>query len=95
MAIEKARRAGILLDGATIYASLEPCSLRKSRPASCCSLILAAGIARVVFCLEEPPLFVTGEGRRTLQAAGVDVLQIRDLADGVRAANAHLKMPED
>ncbi|MEK8146433.1 dCMP deaminase [Streptomyces sp. M10(2022)] len=46
------------LSGATVYTSLEPCSIRKSRPASCTSLILAAGIGRVVLAWREPSLFV-------------------------------------
>jgi pyrimidine deaminase RibD-like protein len=35
--------------GATLYSSLEPCSVRASRPRSCTELILTAGIERVVF----------------------------------------------
>lgn len=75
---------------ATIYSSLEPCSERKSGRRSCTSLILAAGIGRVVFALREPDVFVDCRGAEELEAAGVTVVEVRDLAAEVRAVNAHL-----
>ncbi len=81
------------LPGATIYSSLEPCSARASRPASCTALIVAAGIPRVVYAWREPALFVNGEGAEELHAAGVDVVEVPELADRVRAVNAHLLPP--
>jgi 5-amino-6-(5-phosphoribosylamino)uracil reductase len=78
------------LGGATIYSSLEPCSTRKSRARSCTELIEAAGIRRVVFAWREPSLFVTGEGAERLAAAGIEVLELPDLAPLVREVNAHL-----
>ncbi|MGH8905670.1 MAG: deaminase [Egibacteraceae bacterium] len=85
-----AKIAGIRLAGATIYSSLEPCSARASRPRSCTDLILAAGIARVVFAWREPAIFVDCAGAETLREAGVEVVEIADLADLVREVNAHL-----
>lgn len=76
--------------GTTVYSSLEPCSARASRPRTCTELILAAGIERVVFAWREPSIFVTGEGAERLRAAGVEVLELPELAAGVRAVNAHL-----
>ncbi len=73
--------------GATIYSSMEPCSRRKSRPASCSRLIREAGIPRVVFAYREPSTFVVGEGAEELTAAGVTTVEYPDLADQVRAAN--------
>jgi riboflavin biosynthesis pyrimidine reductase/pyrimidine deaminase RibD-like protein len=64
------------LRDATIYSSLEPCSVRKSRPRSCSQLIIDAGIPRVVFGLREPSTFVVGEGAETLAAAGVTVVEL-------------------
>ncbi len=84
------RKAGPVARGVTIYSSLEPCSVRKSRPRSCAELIVAAEIRRVVYALREPVLFVDGEGHELLRAAGVEVVEIRDLAEGVRRVNAHL-----
>lgn len=84
------RKAGRIGPGATIYSSLEPCSVRKSRPRSCAELIVAAGIRRVVYALREPVLFVDGAGDEQLRDAGVEVVELADLADAVRRVNAHL-----
>jgi riboflavin biosynthesis pyrimidine reductase/pyrimidine deaminase RibD-like protein len=72
---------------ATIYSSMEPCSVRKSRPRACSRLILDAGIPRVVFALREPSTFVHGEGVEHLTAAGVTVVERPELAAAVRDAN--------
>ena len=69
------------LDGATLYSSLEPCSMRKSRPTTCSELILAAGIPRVVIAWREPSLFVAYcQGVELLQQHGVEVIELPDLA---------------
>ena len=78
------------LAGATIYSSLEPCRRRLSRPRPCTELIVAAGIRRVVFAWREPALFVEGKGAGALEAAGVEVVEVADLAEEARAVNAHL-----
>jgi pyrimidine deaminase RibD-like protein len=78
------------LAGATIYTSLEPCSVRASRPLSCTALILRAGIPRIVFAWREPALFVDCEGAELLRAAGREVIEIPELAARVRATNSHL-----
>jgi riboflavin-specific deaminase-like protein len=78
------------LRDATIYSSLEPCGARKSRPNPCADRIRAAGIRRVVYAWAEPPLFVDGNGAAQLLAAGVETVQVEDLADDARAVNAHL-----
>jgi diaminohydroxyphosphoribosylaminopyrimidine deaminase/5-amino-6-(5-phosphoribosylamino)uracil reductase len=84
---------GADLAGATIYTSMEPCTVRRSRPIPCTGLILAAGIGRVVLALREPALFADCDGVQTLRLAGVDVVEDAALADRVRAANAHLLAP--
>jgi pyrimidine deaminase RibD-like protein len=78
---------------ATIYSSLEPCSVRASRARSCTQLILGAGIPRVAFAWREPSLFVDCEGAELLRDAGVEVRELPDLAPLVRAVNAHLVLP--
>lgn len=78
------------LAGATIYTSLEPCSTRASRPASCTRLILEAGVPRVVYAWREPSLFVDCQGDELLRAAGREVVEVPELARLVRAANTHL-----
>jgi diaminohydroxyphosphoribosylaminopyrimidine deaminase / 5-amino-6-(5-phosphoribosylamino)uracil reductase len=85
-----AKVAGPLRPGAIIYSSLEPCLRRLSRPRSCCELIAAAGITRVVLAWREPPVFVPGGGAAWLAARGVLVTEIPDLAAEARAVNAHL-----
>lgn len=79
------------LPGATIYSSLEPCSVRKSRPASCTQLIIASGIRRVVFAWREPSLLVEDcQGAELLREAGIEVVELPEFAPMVQAANAHL-----
>jgi riboflavin-specific deaminase-like protein len=79
---------------ATIYSSLVPCGARASRPVTCVQHIVAAGIPRVVFAWREPPLFTAGDGADQLNAAGVEVIEIPDLAPRAHSVNAHLE-PRD
>lgn len=90
IAIEKARKAGIDLRGAAIYSSMEPCHPRLSGKTSCADRIIAAGIARVVYCLAEPPLFVTCQGQEHLSQAGVRIDCDAALMTRARAANPAL-----
>jgi diaminohydroxyphosphoribosylaminopyrimidine deaminase/5-amino-6-(5-phosphoribosylamino)uracil reductase len=76
--------------GAVIYSSLEPCGRRASRPQPCAQLILAAGIPRVVYAWHEPPALAEGGGAELLEAAGVTVVQLPELAEAARRPNAHL-----
>jgi 5-amino-6-(5-phosphoribosylamino)uracil reductase len=76
--------------GDTIYSSLEPCSVRGSRPRPCAELIRAAGLRRVVYAWREPELFVDGRGAEELAAAGVEVVEIPDLSYIARSVNRHL-----
>ena len=78
------------LSRATLYSSLEPCTVRKSRPGTCTDLILAAGIGRVVIALREPLVFADCRGVETLRAAGVAVTELSDLGELVRQINAHV-----
>lgn len=90
-AIAKAADSGKMLSGATLYASLEPCSQRRSGLRSCAARIIDAGISRVVFALREPPIFIEGRGADMLATAGVDVIEISDDAATVLQINAHLR----
>jgi diaminohydroxyphosphoribosylaminopyrimidine deaminase/5-amino-6-(5-phosphoribosylamino)uracil reductase len=84
---------GTDLSRATIYTTMEPCTSRASRPASCTELVVAAGFARVVLALREPLLFADCDGVGTLLRAGIDVIELPMLADVVRAVNAHVLEP--
>jgi diaminohydroxyphosphoribosylaminopyrimidine deaminase / 5-amino-6-(5-phosphoribosylamino)uracil reductase len=86
----KAGGGVIDLSDATIYTSLEPCGTRRSRPRTCAELILTAGIRRVVFALREPPILAEGGGAGQLRAAGVEVVEMGELAGLVREVNAQL-----
>ncbi len=89
-AIYKALAAGAELQGATIYASMEPCSMRSSEPKSCSELILEHGISRVVFALYEPSHFVECHGAENLRRAGVEVCYLPQFRGDVMALNGHV-----
>ncbi|MER5351127.1 deaminase [Kitasatospora sp. NPDC002551] len=79
------------LRGATVYSSLEPCGQRASRPVPCAELLIAAGVPRVVVAWREPSTFVAEtRGAARLEAAGVELVELPELAEEARAVNAHL-----
>jgi diaminohydroxyphosphoribosylaminopyrimidine deaminase / 5-amino-6-(5-phosphoribosylamino)uracil reductase len=90
VALSRAAELGLDLRGATLYTSLEPCGVRRSDAYACAARIVDAGIARVVFAMREPPVFVEGEGAQRLGRAGVDVLELDEEAPAVAQINAHL-----
>jgi len=69
LAIEE---AGPLARGNTLYLTLEPCS-HTGRTSPCADAVIAAGIARVVCCMEDPNPQVAGKGFEKLRAAGIEV----------------------
>jgi diaminohydroxyphosphoribosylaminopyrimidine deaminase/5-amino-6-(5-phosphoribosylamino)uracil reductase len=69
LAIEQ---AGALARGNTLYLNLEPCS-HTGRTGPCADAVIAAGIARVVCCMEDPNPLVAGKGFEKLRAAGIEV----------------------
>src|SRR6266545_1090351 len=69
LAIEQ---AGALARGNTLYLNLEPCS-HTGRTGPCAEAVVAAGIARVVCCMEDPNPLVAGQGFAKLRTAGIDV----------------------
>ncbi|WP_019631572.1 deaminase [Actinomadura atramentaria] len=81
---------GTDLGGATVYSSLEPCGRRASRPRPCAELIIEAGVRRVVFAWREPDLFVEATGADRLRAAGIEVVELAELAERARTPNLHL-----
>jgi diaminohydroxyphosphoribosylaminopyrimidine deaminase / 5-amino-6-(5-phosphoribosylamino)uracil reductase len=65
-------QAGPLARGNTLYLNLEPCS-HTGRTGPCADAIIAAGVARVVCCMEDPNPLVAGKGFEKLRAAGIEV----------------------
>ncbi len=63
--------AGPRARGGTLVVSLEPCRHHGKQP-PCTEAILAAGISRVVYALDDPNAAAAG-GARELRAAGLDV----------------------
>lgn len=64
--------AGPLARGNTLYLNLEPCS-HTGRTGPCAEAVVAAGVARVVCCMEDPNPLVAGRGFARLRDAGIEV----------------------
>src|SRR3954470_10812947 len=70
--VEALRRTGAAARGATLYATLEPCSHHGETP-PCVDAIIAAGISRVVSALEDPNPKIAGQGHARLKSQGIAV----------------------
>lgn len=66
------RRAGELAAGGTAVITLEPCNHHGQTP-PCTEALLAAGVARVVYAVEDPNPVAAG-GASRLAAAGIEVV---------------------
>jgi diaminohydroxyphosphoribosylaminopyrimidine deaminase/5-amino-6-(5-phosphoribosylamino)uracil reductase len=65
-------QAGENARGATLYINLEPCS-HQGRTAPCADALIAAGVRRVVACMQDPNPLVSGQGFAKLRTAGIAV----------------------
>ncbi|MCM0617173.1 bifunctional diaminohydroxyphosphoribosylaminopyrimidine deaminase/5-amino-6-(5-phosphoribosylamino)uracil reductase RibD [Paenarthrobacter sp. TYUT067] len=79
-AISEARKNGVETAGTTMVVTLEPCN-HVGRTGPCAQAIIDAGIARVIYAVDDPHDPAAG-GARTLTAAGIDV---RSGLEGSRA----------
>ncbi len=66
-------QAGENARGATAYVTLEPCAHASERGPACSTLLLEAGVARVVVGAEDPDPRTAGSGIERLRRAGIDV----------------------
>ncbi len=92
--VEALRRAGDAARGATLYATLEPCSHHGQTP-PCVDAIMAAGIARVVSALEDPNPKIAGEGHTRLRGHGVTVDVGVGAKEALRAHAGHFRRVRD
>ena len=92
--VEALRRAGDAARGATLYATLEPCSHHGQTP-PCVDAIMAAGIARVVSALEDPNPKIAGEGHTRLRQHGVTVDVGVGAKEALRAHAGHFRRVRD
>ncbi len=64
--------AGARAKGATAYVTLEPCCHHGLTP-PCSDALIESGVIRVVAAMHDPNPKVSGEGRRLLEQAGIEV----------------------
>ncbi len=73
-ALLDAHRAGVSLENATAYVTLEPCCAHPGKKTTpCANALIAAGIKRVVVATGDPFAGVNGAGLAQLRAAGLAV----------------------
>ena len=77
MALRDAATAGMSVQGATAWVTLEPCA-HHGRTPPCCDALIAAGVRRVVVARQDPYPQVAGAGIQRMRAAGIQV----DIAGG-------------
>lgn len=78
------------LRGATVYTTLEPCTprVRRKPEESCTSLLLDAGIKKVVIGILDPNQGVCGKGVLALQKHDIEVVLFpHELSQQIRALN--------
>lgn len=66
--------AGDEAEGATVYVTLEPCSVHGRTP-PCADALVAAKVRRVVVGTGDPDVRVSGRGLAILRAAGIEVVE--------------------
>ncbi|CAL9914961.1 5-amino-6-(5-phosphoribosylamino)uracil reductase / Diaminohydroxyphosphoribosylaminopyrimidine deaminase [Candidatus Liberibacter solanacearum] len=80
--------AGERARGATAYVTLEPCSHYGQAP-PCAKFIVEAGISRVVVCVVDPDVRVSGRGLQWLSQKGIIVDKVLE-REGERVLGAYL-----
>lgn len=75
----------VSLSGATLYVTLEPCS-RPGRVGACTDAIVAAGIGRVVYAVDDPNPRNRGRAKRVLSRAGIVCERLSKKSDAASKA---------
>ncbi|KAF0682942.1 Aste57867_24955 [Aphanomyces stellatus] len=76
--------------GAELYTTMEPCSVRLSGNKPCVESCIQGQVARVIVGVMEPAKFVQCEGVRLLQEKGIQVDLLHGLEAECLAPNKHL-----
>jgi diaminohydroxyphosphoribosylaminopyrimidine deaminase / 5-amino-6-(5-phosphoribosylamino)uracil reductase len=85
---ESLREAGAQAPGATLYVTLEPCSHHGQTP-PCTDAIIAAGVARVVYAVDDPDPRACGSGAQILTDARIEVTRGVLAQEALRANHGH------
>jgi diaminohydroxyphosphoribosylaminopyrimidine deaminase / 5-amino-6-(5-phosphoribosylamino)uracil reductase len=72
MALRDAAARGHSVEGATVWATLEPCA-HHGRTPPCCDALAAARVGKVIAAAGDPNPLVAGQGFARLRAAGITV----------------------
>ncbi|WP_273760159.1 bifunctional diaminohydroxyphosphoribosylaminopyrimidine deaminase/5-amino-6-(5-phosphoribosylamino)uracil reductase RibD [Bartonella sp. ML70XJBT.G] len=72
--VQALRMAGSLARGATVYATLEPCS-HYGKTSPCVNALIDSGVSRVVIALTDLDKRVDGRGIALLRTAGIEVVE--------------------
>ncbi len=88
MALRDAEANGEDPRNSAAIVTLEPCA-HHGRTPPCCDALIAAGVSRVVYALEDPFEQVAGKGAARLRAAGIDtsLLPAGELSAAARELN--------
>ncbi|PAV23591.1 diaminohydroxyphosphoribosylamino-pyrimidine deaminase [Pyrrhoderma noxium] len=70
-----------VLRTATVYTTMEPCSVRTSGLAPCADALIVVGVRRVVIGTGEPDDFVQCEGTRKLEESGIKVDYLKEMEE--------------
>jgi diaminohydroxyphosphoribosylaminopyrimidine deaminase/5-amino-6-(5-phosphoribosylamino)uracil reductase len=76
---EALKMAGEAAKGATAYVTLEPCA-HHGRTPPCAEALVKAGIARVIFAMDDPDPRVSGKGVGILNKAGIEIRKLPPLS---------------
>lgn len=68
-----------LLRSSDVYTTMEPCSVRLSGLSPCADALVAARVKRCIIGVGEPTDFVSCEGANKLEAAGIEVIWMKDI----------------